>query len=51
MRNYPSVPVRPVTDEYFGVKVEDPYRYIEDANSEETLAIVAAENEYTRRFF
>ena len=51
MRNYPSVPVRPVTDEYFGVKVEDPYRYIEDANSEETLAIVAAENKYTRRFF
>ena len=51
MRNYPNVPVKNVTDTYFGREVVDPYRYLEDAKSPETLAIVQAQNEYTRRFF
>lgn len=50
-RDYPNVPVRPVTDEYFGVSVEDPYRYLEDPKSEETRAVVDAENAYSARFF
>ena len=51
MRNYPNVPVKIVTDSYFGCEVVDPYRYLEDAKSPETLAVVQAQNEYTRRFF
>ena len=51
MRNYPNVPVRTVTDCYFGREVRDPYRYLEDASSPETLAVVRAENDYTRAFF
>ncbi len=50
-RDYPAVPIKPVTDEYFGVAVEDPYRYLEVAKSAETLAVVAAENAYSERFF
>jgi prolyl oligopeptidase len=26
----PAAPVRPVTNEYFGVEVTDPYRYMEN---------------------
>lgn len=36
-----------VTDEYFGTKVEDPYRWLEDDRSEETAEWVKAENELT----
>lgn len=51
MRNYPEVPRRVVTDTYFGVTVEDPYRYMEDKDAPEVKAIVAAENAYTKAFF
>jgi len=40
--------VRPVTDEYFGVKVADPYRYLEDLKNPEVSAWFKAQNEYTR---
>ena len=33
MRNYPEVPRRVVTDTYFGVTVEDPYRYMDDKDA------------------
>ena len=34
----PVAPVRPVTDDYFGTKVIDPYRWMEDRHAPEFLA-------------
>lgn len=36
-----------VVDDYFGTRVADPYRWLEDDNSAETAAWVRAENEVT----
>jgi len=36
-----------VKDNYFGTEVEDPYRWLEDDNSDETAEWVKAENELT----
>src|SRR5271168_3020499 len=44
----PAAPVRMVTDEYFGVKVPDPYRYFEDLANPEVAAWFKAQNVYTR---
>jgi prolyl oligopeptidase len=40
----------PVTDDYFGTKVVDDYRWLEDANSSETKAFIDQENAYTARY-
>jgi prolyl oligopeptidase len=37
-----------VTDEYFGVQVKDPYRWLEDGDSSDTHAFIDRENEKTR---
>ena len=47
---YPETSKSEVTDEYFGMKVSDPYRWLEDDNSTETKAWVKAQNEVTFRF-
>jgi prolyl oligopeptidase len=40
----------PVTDDYFGSKVVDDYRWLENANSPETKAFIDQENVYTARY-
>jgi prolyl oligopeptidase len=44
----PNTPVREVTEEYFGVKVTDPYRWLENTKDAEVIAWMKAQNDYTR---
>ena len=44
---YPETKKVDVTDDYFGVKVADPYRWLEDDNSAETKAWAQEENKVT----
>ena len=44
----PSTAARPVTDDYFGNKILDPYRWLEDLKSPEVSAWMKAENDHTR---
>jgi len=46
----PPVEVDPVTDNYFGTKITDSYRWLEDAKSTQTRAFIDAENTYTSRY-
>ena len=44
----PVATVKVVTDEYFGTKVTDPYRYMEDLKDPQVQAWFKAQNDYTR---
>ncbi len=44
----PKTPVRDVTDEYFGTKVVDPYRWLEKTDDPEVATWMKAQNDYTR---
>jgi prolyl oligopeptidase len=46
----PEAAVQPVVDNYFGTKVTDNYRWLEDGKSAETRAFIDAENTYTDRY-
>ncbi|MDE6374678.1 MAG: hypothetical protein K2L09_02885 [Alistipes sp.] len=46
-RPYPATERGTTVDNYFGTEVSDPYRWLEDDNSEATAAWVAAENAVT----
>ena len=48
---YPAAKRVDVVDDYHGVKVADPYRWLEDTNSPETKAWVEAENKVTEAYF
>ena len=45
--SYPQTQQRVVEDDYFGIKVSDPYRWLEDDQSPETESWVKAQNEVT----
>jgi prolyl oligopeptidase len=47
---YPATKKVDVVDDYFGTKVADPYRWLEDDNSPEVAAWVAAENKLTGEY-
>ena len=44
----PDTPKRDVTDDYFGTKIVDPYRWLEDLKTPEVAAWMKAQNDYTR---
>src|SRR6266436_2938462 len=46
--NLPKTPVRDVTDDYFGTKVSDPYRWLENTSDPEVVSWMKAQNDYTR---
>ncbi len=44
----PVAPVRPLVDEYFGVKVADPYRYMENLKDPQVADWFKGQNDYAR---
>ena len=48
--NYPQAAKDGTVDEYFGVKVSDPYRWLENDTSAQTAAWVEAENKVTNAY-
>ncbi len=47
---YPETRRDSVVDDYFGAKVADPYRWLEDDNAPDTKAWVEAQNKVTRTY-
>ena len=48
--NYPKTPKDQTVDDYFGTKVADPYRWLENDTSAATASWVEAENRVTRQY-
>ena len=47
---YPAAATDNVIDDYFGIKVADPYRWLENDSSDATAAWVAAQNEVSSSY-
>ncbi len=47
---YPVTKKQNVTDNYYGTEVEDPYRWLEDDYSAETMAWVKEQNAFTQSY-
>jgi prolyl oligopeptidase len=45
-----AAPVRNVTDEYFGTRIDDPYRWMEDLKAPETQGWIKSQGEYARKY-
>ncbi|MEQ8170407.1 MAG: prolyl oligopeptidase family serine peptidase [Candidatus Eremiobacterota bacterium] len=48
--DYPEAITVDVSDDYFGTKVADPYRWMENPDSPETIAWVKAQNELSEKY-
>ena len=48
---YPQTKKVDTVDVYFGTKISDPYRWLEDDNSQETAEWVKAQTEVTKQYF
>ncbi|MGE5359856.1 MAG: prolyl oligopeptidase family serine peptidase [Bacteroidales bacterium] len=48
--NYPPARVADIADDFFGTRVADPYRWLEDADSAETREWMEAENRLTAAY-
>jgi len=48
--NYPKARKSDVVDDYFGTKVPDPYRWLEDVDSAETLEWIRQETDLTQSY-
>jgi prolyl oligopeptidase len=46
----PPTATHPVTDDYHGTKIEDPYRWLEGAKSPQTRAWIDEQNKYTQQY-
>jgi prolyl oligopeptidase len=44
----PKTPVREVTEDYFGTKITDPYRWLENTSDPEVVSWMKSQNDYTR---
>jgi len=49
--NYPKTEKESVSDNYFGTKVNDPYRWLEDDRSQKTMDWVSLQNICTQAYF
>jgi prolyl oligopeptidase len=47
---YPQTQRGTVSDDYFGTRVPDPYRWMEDLNSPRTAAWISEQNQFTNSF-
>jgi prolyl oligopeptidase len=45
----PQTPIHEVTDDYFGTKVTDPYRWLENTTDPQVTTWMKAQNDYTRQ--